>query len=128
MQGTQPVQLDFNLARAWEMRAPFVLEMAAVGPDCFDCNFYMENNKNLEQMTCWQAFQHFINYGQFQMAAHRCARSQCLVSSAVPLAIVYIVVIRISHSLQGCVLTPCLMSLRMCLLDYALILRQGKPA
>ena len=47
--------------------------MAAVGPDCFDCAFYQEVNADLAALSCWQAFTHFINYGQFEMRSHRCA-------------------------------------------------------
>ena len=62
------------IERQWELRAPAILQKATVGPGCFDCHFYKERNQdlNLAWMSCWDAFVHFINYGQFQLRAHRC--------------------------------------------------------
>lgn len=74
VQGTQPVLQSVLGEQAWEFRAPFILEMAAIGPDCFDCEYYQETNPDLAGMSCWSAFSHFINYGQFEMRSHRCAR------------------------------------------------------
>ena len=60
-------------ARLWEHRAPFVLEKAAVGPECFDCEFYLQSFARGGRWTCWSAFTHFVNHGQFEMRPHRCA-------------------------------------------------------
>lgn len=53
-------------------RLPQVLLAAAKGSECFDCDFYLQNNKDLgpafksSPMQCILLFNHWINYGQFE--------------------------------------------------------------
>eukprot|EP00892_Ulva_mutabilis_P003130 jgi/Ulvmu1/12818/UM097_0047.1 len=82
--GTQSVLPSLISEKLWEFRAPFILEMAAVGPDCFDCAYYQEANADLASLSCWQVFTHFINYGQFEMRPHRFTCDTSLTDKAVP--------------------------------------------
>eukprot|EP00892_Ulva_mutabilis_P012446 jgi/Ulvmu1/9574/UM054_0004.1 len=70
--------------RKWEARAPFVLQAAAIGLDCFDCDFYLHRHYDLHSLTCWEAFTHFVNYGQFEMRSHRFTCDTALKDKAVP--------------------------------------------
>lgn len=71
MQGKPLVLPSVLGGQEWEIRAPFILEMAAIGLECFDCGFYLHANPDLSNLSCWQAFAHFANYGQFEMRMHR---------------------------------------------------------
>ena len=60
-----------------ELVAPRVLAAAAKGPSCWDCAHYLDRNPDLVEQfggrSCFQAFRHFVNVGQFSARAHRCA-------------------------------------------------------
>eukprot|EP00892_Ulva_mutabilis_P002781 jgi/Ulvmu1/12503/UM009_0158.1 len=68
----------------WELRAPYVLHKATIGLECFDCEYYHAHNEDLADWTCWAAFSHFINYGQFQLRPHRFTCDMALENKAVP--------------------------------------------
>eukprot|EP00892_Ulva_mutabilis_P000758 jgi/Ulvmu1/10683/UM067_0008.1 len=70
----------------WELRAPHILHKATVGLECFDCEYYHVHNEDLADWTCWAAFSHFINYGQFELRPHRFACDMALENKAVPYA------------------------------------------
>ena len=72
LQGTRDLQSAPVIEQLWELRAPTILTMAAIGPDCFDCEFYKEHYADIAPSSCWDAFVHFINYGQFENRVHRC--------------------------------------------------------
>eukprot|EP00892_Ulva_mutabilis_P000760 jgi/Ulvmu1/10685/UM067_0010.1 len=57
--------------RLWDLRAPEIIHKAAFGLNCFDCEFYKEHNDDLAGLSCWNAFLHFVNNGQFELRKHR---------------------------------------------------------
>ena len=72
MQGTRDLQRAPVIEQLWDLRVPTILEKVAYGLDCFDCQFYREHYEDVFPMTCWDAFVHFINFGQFENRVHRC--------------------------------------------------------
>eukprot|EP00892_Ulva_mutabilis_P010141 jgi/Ulvmu1/749/UM010_0123.1 len=82
--GRPEVLRNVWVERYWDARAPFILEMAAISPDCFDCDFYVHSNPDLLDMSCWDAFVHFTNYGQFDARPHRFTCDTSLNGRAVP--------------------------------------------
>ena len=78
MQGNDAVLKNPTSSKRLEQRAPLILQMAAVGLDCFDCSYYRARNADLSFQTCWEAWTHFINFGQFDLRPSRCAPSPSL--------------------------------------------------
>jgi hypothetical protein len=72
LQGTQEVLSNDLVDSPWQYRAPKILAAAAMGPDCWDCDFYRTHNYDLSTASCDFAFAHFVNDGQFEGRAHRC--------------------------------------------------------
>lgn len=60
-----------------------VLAVATRGPDCWDCALYLKHSPDLKylNMSCFDAFNHFVNQGQFELRTHRC----CPAITPVPL-------------------------------------------
>lgn len=73
MQGESDARPNGWMEKLWEERAPYVLKLAAMGPECFDCKYYMQQNPDLLEMSCWESFFHFMAHGQFDERPHRCA-------------------------------------------------------
>lgn len=71
MQGTSEVQRSPVVEQLAELQAPLIIQMAARGLNCFDCEFYKQHYEDIAPMSCWDAFIHFINQGQFEMRVHR---------------------------------------------------------
>lgn len=65
------VTADPIQAQLWELRAPAILEKAALGLECFDCEYYLQHNEDLAAASCWEVFTKFINQGQFELRRHR---------------------------------------------------------
>lgn len=59
-----------------ELSAGRILAAAAKGPDCWDCALYLKHSPDLvaafSNMSCFDAFSHFANQGQFELRVHRC--------------------------------------------------------
>lgn len=70
-----------------ELAAPRVLAAAAKGPSCWDCTYYLNHNPDLvaefDSRSCFQAFSHFVNTGQFTARPHRCAHPDATATGAV---------------------------------------------
>jgi hypothetical protein len=66
MQGEQEVGRNWLKEREMETKAARILKYAAKGPDCWDCAFYKDNNVDLAELPCHDAFGHFVNAGQFE--------------------------------------------------------------
>lgn len=65
---------DTDAAR---FRLPFVLSAAAIGPACFDCEYYAAANPDIPTaFDCEGLFDHFINNGQFEGRDFKCGPRQ----------------------------------------------------
>ena len=73
MQGNGTVLANPVHSNLWEYRAPLILQMAAVGRECFDCPYYRNTNEDIASMSCWELWTHFVNFGQFEVRPVRCA-------------------------------------------------------
>lgn len=67
MQGDVNVSKHLFKEKEWASKAERVLKMAARGPECWDCEFYQAENEDTQDMSCYEAFSHFVNHGQFDM-------------------------------------------------------------
>jgi hypothetical protein len=64
---------DVILDNYLDLTAGRILAAAAKGPDCWDCDFYLTRNKDLKELgySCFDAFSHYVNNGQFELRPHR---------------------------------------------------------
>jgi hypothetical protein len=73
-QGKQEVERNLLREQGWNAKAERVLKRAAQGPDCWDCKMYLAYNPDLSELSCHDAFSHFVSFGQFDPSrAFRCA-------------------------------------------------------